>query len=102
MRELRGSPTLLVASVNELRVVLLPEEGLPTRPIRGSRGMLTDCVVSCQAREQQQLSTDGCLRDCMPGEQCDRGVSERLEIFDDVVNPCSGRSQASRWDVWSE
>jgi hypothetical protein len=34
-------PTFEVASVRELRVVDLPEDGFPTRPIRGSRGILT-------------------------------------------------------------
>lgn len=32
-------PTLEEASVKLFRVVLLPEEGLPTRPISGSRGI---------------------------------------------------------------
>lgn len=32
-------PTLEVASVRLLSVVLFPEEGLPTRPMRGSRGI---------------------------------------------------------------
>lgn len=34
-----GAPTLAVVSVRELRVVDLPDDGLPTRPMRGSRGM---------------------------------------------------------------
>lgn len=33
-------PTLDVASVKLLRVVLLPDEGFPTRPINGSRPMM--------------------------------------------------------------
>lgn len=33
-------PTFEVASVRELSVVLLPDDGLPTRPMRGSRGMV--------------------------------------------------------------
>lgn len=33
-------PTLEEASVRLLRVVLFPAEGLPTRPINGSRGMV--------------------------------------------------------------
>jgi hypothetical protein len=33
-------PTLELASVRLLSVVLLPLEGLPTRPIRGSRGIV--------------------------------------------------------------
>jgi len=33
-------PTLEVASVKLFNVVLLPDEGLPTRPMRGSRGIL--------------------------------------------------------------
>jgi hypothetical protein len=36
-------PTLEVASVKLFNVVLLPDEGLPTRPMRGSRGIL-GCV----------------------------------------------------------
>ena len=35
------APTFAVVSVRELRVVDLPDEGLPTRAMRGSRGMLT-------------------------------------------------------------
>lgn len=42
---MEGAPTLDVASVRELRVVDLPEEGLPTRPINGSRGMLDDIWI---------------------------------------------------------
>jgi hypothetical protein len=37
---LAGIPTFAVVSVRELRVVDFPEEGLPTRPISGSRGIL--------------------------------------------------------------
>lgn len=33
------APTFDVASVRLFSVVLFPEEGLPTRPIRGSRGI---------------------------------------------------------------
>lgn len=36
-------PTFDVASVRLLSVVLFPEEGLPTRPIRGSRGISFEC-----------------------------------------------------------
>ena len=35
----RGAPTLAVVSVKLLRVVDLPLDGLPTRAMRGSRGM---------------------------------------------------------------
>jgi len=35
-------PTFEVASVKLLRVVLLPDDGLPTKPINGSRG------ISCE------------------------------------------------------
>lgn len=35
-----GGPALAVASVKLFRVVDLPDEGLPTRPINGSRGIL--------------------------------------------------------------
>lgn len=34
-------PTLEEASVREFRVVLLPDEGFPTSPIRGSRPIVT-------------------------------------------------------------
>lgn len=37
-------PTFAVASVSEFRVVDLPELGLPTMPIRGSRGILATRV----------------------------------------------------------
>lgn len=36
----RYPPTLEVASVSELSVLDLPALGFPTRPIRGSRGIL--------------------------------------------------------------
>jgi hypothetical protein len=39
-RGLYHPPTLEVASVRLLSVVLLPLEGLPTRPMRGSRGIV--------------------------------------------------------------
>ena len=44
-----GSPTLEEASVRLLSMVLLPLDGLPTRPISGSRGMTTsiDWMVLC-------------------------------------------------------
>ena len=35
------APTLAVESVKALRVVDLPADGLPTRAIRGSRGILS-------------------------------------------------------------
>lgn len=37
-----NEPTLDEASVKLFRVVLLPEEGFPTNPIKGSRPMLWD------------------------------------------------------------
>lgn len=42
VKELNGGygPTLEEASVRLFRVVDLPAEGLPTRPIRGSRGIV--------------------------------------------------------------
>lgn len=40
-------PTFDEASVRLLRVVLFPEEGLPTRPIRGSRGISCGCYEMC-------------------------------------------------------
>lgn len=38
-------PTLEEASVRELRVLDLPALGLPTRPMRGSRGMVDVCQI---------------------------------------------------------
>jgi len=38
--ERERAPTLAVVSVKLLSVVLLPDEGLPTRPINGSRGIV--------------------------------------------------------------
>ena len=35
-----GSPTFAVVSVKLLRVVDLPDDGLPTRPMSGSRGIV--------------------------------------------------------------
>lgn len=40
VNEDENPPTLEEASVKLLSVVLLPAEGLPTRPMRGSRGMV--------------------------------------------------------------
>jgi hypothetical protein len=37
-------PTFDVASVKLFSVVLLPEDGLPTKPIKGSRGIFTSNV----------------------------------------------------------
>lgn len=45
-----GAPTLDVASVRLFKVVLLPDDGLPTRAIRGSRGI---------ARCEEGLCDDG-------------------------------------------
>ena len=36
---MESAPTLAEKSVRLFRVVLLPEEGLPTRAMRGSRGI---------------------------------------------------------------
>jgi hypothetical protein len=36
-------PTLEDASVKLFRVVLLPLDGLPTKPIKGSRGIVVFC-----------------------------------------------------------
>lgn len=41
-------PTLEVASVKLLRVELLPDEGLPTRPIRGSLPMVDRRRGGCE------------------------------------------------------
>lgn len=38
-------PTFEVASVKLFSVVLLPEDGLPTKPIKGSRGMLSESMM---------------------------------------------------------
>jgi hypothetical protein len=38
-------PTLDEASVRLFKVVLLPDDGFPTSPIKGSRPMLTSCGV---------------------------------------------------------
>lgn len=38
-------PTFDVASVKLFRVVLLPEDGLPTRPIKGSRGISSELIM---------------------------------------------------------
>ena len=52
-RERLYPPTLEEASVRLLRVVLFPAEGLPTRPINGSRGMLCG-----RARAGEDLAVD--------------------------------------------
>lgn len=39
-----GAPTLDDESVRLLRVVDLPDDGLPTSPMSGSRGMVGRCV----------------------------------------------------------
>ena len=49
------SPTFDEASVRELSVVLFPDEGLPTRPIRGSRGMDGMREVLLQIIERDKL-----------------------------------------------
>ena len=44
-----SAPTLAEKSVRLLRVVLLPEEGLPTRAMRGSRGIFSIVCLCPQA-----------------------------------------------------
>jgi len=51
-------PTLEVASVRLLRVVDLPEEGLPTRAIRGSRGIVRTRRNGRDVRVWQDLVGD--------------------------------------------
>lgn len=50
-------PTLEEASVRLFRVVLFPAEGLPTRPINGSRGM-TSTKEQVEGRPGQQQVSD--------------------------------------------
>lgn len=38
-------PTFEVASVKLFNVVDLPDEGLPTKPMRGSRGMIDHLII---------------------------------------------------------
>lgn len=52
-------PTLELASVRELRVVDLPLEGLPTRPIRGSRGMVEVWRLRARAVTQKREGAVG-------------------------------------------
>lgn len=49
-------PTLEEASVRLFRVVLFPAEGLPTRPINGSRGMMSSKEQPEGRSGQQQVS----------------------------------------------
>jgi hypothetical protein len=51
LKVLYHPPTLELASVRLLSVVLLPLEGLPTRPIRGSRGIVMLGWRGCDALE---------------------------------------------------
>jgi hypothetical protein len=52
-------PTLEVASVRLFRVVLFPDEGLPTRPMSGSRGMISDIDCWLASRHLFSPSQDG-------------------------------------------
>ena len=52
----RDLPTLELASVKLLSVVDLPDDGLPTRPIRGSRGMTLLFLLFQQKRGQRPRS----------------------------------------------
>ena len=45
---MEDEPTFEVASVRELRVVDFPEDGFPTKPIRGSRGIVTYAGQGCR------------------------------------------------------
>lgn len=51
-------PTLDEASVKLLSMVLLPADGLPTRPIRGSRGMVLRRKTQRQFRKRNQACID--------------------------------------------
>lgn len=57
-----GAPTFAVVSVKLLRVVDLPDDGLPTRPISGSRGMLPwgMCTVYERCASDQILMRKQC------------------------------------------
>lgn len=59
-------PTLEEASVRLFRVVLFPAEGLPTRPISGSRGM----VAGRQPKVERVGGRDS--------TRCNLGISQRL------------------------
>jgi hypothetical protein len=52
-------PTLDVASVRLLSVVLFPAEGLPTRPIKGSRGIMAVCAREQTLRTEKSAGGDG-------------------------------------------
>jgi hypothetical protein len=52
-------PTLEEASVRLLRVELLPAEGFPTKPIRGSRGI----VVAFDGRSELEESSQKLVED---------------------------------------
>lgn len=66
----RYPPTLDVASVSELSVVLLPDDGLPTMPMSGSRAILAKAGAGRGAGERASskgkdpgfLKTDAILR----------------------------------------
>lgn len=70
---LGGAPTLAVVSVRLLRVVDLPDEGLPTRAMRGSRGMVGDVRV--------RMSREG---GCMRREGADPPTSALGHAHDDL------------------
>jgi len=44
-----------VASVKLFKVVLLPEDGLPTRPIKGSRGIVSELMMLCNIKTLESL-----------------------------------------------
>lgn len=54
-----GIPTFAVVSVRLLSVVLLPDEGLPTRPMRGSRGIMVVAVLQyCSSYACREVRCD--------------------------------------------
>lgn len=86
-------PTLDEASVKLLRVELLPAEGLPTRPMRGSRGM---------ASKERDLSTGGpsMYYNAGPPGWAIRSRTNARRISEDLSVACSLQCTMMRCFGW--
>lgn len=69
-----GAPTLAVVSVRLFSVVDLPEDGLPTKAMRGSRGMLA--TGGPQAISRQPVPTIGIVKEAERRWKAVKGVVE--------------------------
>jgi len=92
-----GAPTLAVVSVKLFKVDDLPEDGLPTRAMRGSRGIFLMMKIRLECRDavRMDLAAVG-LIDCLPKtlSGCSHGTHESLQHPGPLLE-CKEGSRAS-------